>query len=611
MKGKKSEGKTRHCMMKNIPILQKIWKSDIYLAILINVLFLSSILLFCDIKYEVSDDFVMASIMSGAYGDAPNPHMIFVNILWGYLMLPFYYLFPNVSWYLIFQLGLIFVALVLVSYMILKKMKRSMGLLLIVILLTFFADDAYILVQFTKTAMLAVMGGGVVFAWALFEDRNWKLKTVAAMVCLAGTLVRFNTIYIAGGFLLFILVVEFGKRFWKERKEKEFWKNLAKITIPGIFVVLLAFGLDNLDIYIYNQNEGYRYFKEYGTARGKIVDASDYGYEAYRTELEKIGISENDYKLMRTWNFADNEVFTLEVMQKTADIIADYKENVEISKEMILESMQARGITGYPVFFATAFLIVLTCIFQRKHSLAGFCSVGLGFIYILYFFLRERVVYRIEYAVFVGIFLSTLYFWNEKGGERLMNYVEIKQICVILNTICLVLQIPLYLPDRSYQVVTSEDRKSYIEGTFFESWNYDPRKYRKNVNKGKSENGLIRELETHKENFYFLDFQTTMQTLYYEWNPFQALPAGYFNNALYFASVMTNFPEERVCMENYGITQPLKELVNNNVYLVDTNTRTLNDKIEFIQEHYYSNVNAELYKEIDGYQIWKISINGS
>lgn len=28
---------------------------------------------------------------------------------------------------------------------------------------------------------------------------------------------------------------------------------------------------------------------------------------------------------MRTWNFADNEVFTLEVMQKTAEIIADYK----------------------------------------------------------------------------------------------------------------------------------------------------------------------------------------------------------------------------------------------------------------------------------------------
>lgn len=601
MKGKKSDGKTRHCMMKNIPILQKIWKSDICLAILINVLFLSSILLFCDIKYEVSDDFVMAAIMSGAYGDAPNPHLIFINILWGYLMLPFYYLFPNISWYLIFQLGLILISLVVVSYMLLKKLNKPVAFLLIIILLTFFADDAYILIQFTKTAMLAVMGGGIVFAWSLFGERNWKLKILSAIICLAGTLIRFNIIYIAGGFLLFILIVEFGKMFWKERKEKNFQKRIVQITISGVCVIALAFSLDSLDSYIYNQDEEYRYFKQYGEARGKIVDASDYGYEAYRTELKKIGVSENDYKLMRTWNFADNEVFTLEVMQKTAEIIADYKKNVEISKEMILENMQTRGIMGYPVFLATAFLIVLTCIFQRRYSFAGFCSAGLGFIYILYFFLRERVVYRMEYAVFVGIFLSVLYFWKENEGD----YVENRRKCVILSLLCLAMQMILYLPDRSYQAVTSEERKSYIDDTFFESWNYDARKYRKNVNKGKPENGLIRELETHKENLYFLDFQTTMQTLYYEWNPFQALPTGYFDNALYFASVMTNFPEERVCMEEYGITQPLKELVHNNVYLIDTDTRTLDNKVKFIQEHYYPNAYAELYKEIDEYQIWK------
>lgn len=606
MKNKRNERKGKCYTIKNMPILKKIWKSDICLAILVNVLFLTSILLFCDIKYEVSDDFVMAAIMSGAYGNAPNPHMIFINILWGYLMLPFYYLFPNVSWYLIFQLGLIFVSLVLVSYMILKRSNRPMAFLLIIILLTFFADDAYILVQFTKTAMLAVMGGGVVFAWSLFEHRNWKLEILAAIICLAGTLIRFDVIYIAGGFLLLILIVEFGKMFWKERNEKDFQNRIIRITISGICVIALAFGLDSLDSYIYNQDEEYRYFKQYGEARGKIVDASDYGYEAYRTELEKIGVSENDYRLMRTWNFADNEVFTLEVMQKTAEVIADYKRNVEISKEMILENMQARGITGYPIFFATAFLVVLTCIFQRKYSLAGFCSAGLGFAYILYFFLRERVVYRVEYAVFVGIFLSILYFWKENSREKWVDYVEIGRICVILSMVCLVLQMPLYLPDRSYQAVTNEDRRSYIDGTFFESWNYDARKYRKNVNKGKPENGLIREMETHKENLYFLDFHTTMQTLYYEWNPFQALPTGYFDNTLYFASVMTNFPEERVCMERYGITQPLKELVNDNVYLVDTDTRTLDNKIKFIQEHYYPDAYAELYREIDGYQIWKI-----
>ena len=40
--------------------------------------------------------------------------------------------------------------------------------------------------------------------------------------------------------------------------------------------------------------------------------------------------------MMRNWNFADNEVFSLDIMQKAADIIQDYKKNVEISKEGII-----------------------------------------------------------------------------------------------------------------------------------------------------------------------------------------------------------------------------------------------------------------------------------
>ena len=587
----------------------KEWKSDKVLALTINIVFFLTILLFCDIKYEVSDDFLMSSIMSGAYGDAPNPHMIFINILWGYIMLPFYYAFPGISWYLIFQLVLINISLILVSYMLLKEMERPIALLLIAILLTFFADDAYILVQFTKTAMLAVMGGGIVFVWALFENKSWKLKWGSALICLAGTLIRFYVIYIAGGFLLFILIVEFVRLFQKERKEETFKKRILWIMIPGILVILVAFGMDKFDDYIYNQNEEYRFFREYGEARGRIVDSADYGYEAYGEELKKIGVSENDYYLMRTWNFADNEVFTLEIMQKTADIIENYNKNVEISKEMILENMQTRGITGYPIFLATAFLFVLMCIFQRKYCWTGFLLSLVGFVYMLYFFIRERVVYRVEYAVLAGVFLSILYFWKEKYKENQSNFVEISRICVILNAVCLMLQIPLYLPDRSYQDVVSENRKSYIDNVFFESWNYDARKYRKNVNKGKPENGLIKEIEDNRDNFYFLDFQTTMQTLYYEWNPFQTLEKGYLRNALYFASVMTNFPEERACMEAYGISQPLKALVEDRVYLVDTDTRTLNNKVKFIQEHYYSEAEAELYKEVAGYQIWKIKTN--
>ena len=80
--------KTKKTILKNC--ISKIWKSEILSAITLNLLFLASILVFCDVKYEVSDDFVMSAILSGAYGGSLNPHLIFINVLWGYLLTPFY-----------------------------------------------------------------------------------------------------------------------------------------------------------------------------------------------------------------------------------------------------------------------------------------------------------------------------------------------------------------------------------------------------------------------------------------------------------------------------------------------------------------------------------------
>ena len=111
--------KTKKTILKNC--ISKIWKSEILSAITLNLLFLASILVFCDVKYEVSDDFVMSAILSGAYGGSLNPHLIFINVLWGYLLTPFYLILPDISWYLIFQLLLCFLSFTILSYMLLKK----------------------------------------------------------------------------------------------------------------------------------------------------------------------------------------------------------------------------------------------------------------------------------------------------------------------------------------------------------------------------------------------------------------------------------------------------------------------------------------------------------
>ena len=116
----------------------------------------------------------------------------------------------------------------------------------------------------------------------------------------------------------------------------------------------------------------------------------------------------------------------------------------------------------------------------------------------------------------------------------------------------------VYLPDRTYQNVIAENKKEYLEGTFFESWNYDARKYRKVINKIESQNGILEEIHDNKENFYFLDFNTTIQSLYYEWNPWKTCNDGEYENYLYLAGVTSNYPDAVKILEDRKLENPLK-----------------------------------------------------
>lgn len=583
----------------------KILKSDIITAVSLNIIFLILALLFCDIKYEVSDDFVMASIMSGAYDNGPNPHMIFVNVLLGYIFLPFYKIFPQISWYLVFQLFLCFCSFAAVTYMLLKRLERPMALMLSIMFITFFGDDVYVLPQFTKTAALAVMSGAVVFLWAVFYKRKTSVQIIAAILCFFGSLVRFNTIYLAGGFILLILLFELGNIL---REKKQNWKDilnkLKRPVISGMLLIVFAAGADIIDNQIYNSDAEYQYFVKYNSVRAEIVDQPDYGYARYEEQLKEIGVSENGYLMLRSWNFGDDSYFSLDLLEQVADIIQESNSQEYVSIRETYESMQGRGVTGYPVFHAGLILFVLTICFNRRFLwTAGICAVGLALE--TYFFLIGRVVYRVEYGIFVCVFLGILYFWCEEYYRKWTAKPDLNRIALFFSVFFIVLNVPLYVPDSSYKIVTTAERKQYIDSIFYNSWDYDARKYRNNVNAKTEQNGLLKEIEENEDNFYFLDFTSTIQSLYYEWNPFTNLPIGYYKNVNYLGGVTANYPSVNHILDERGINPALPSLVEEGVYLVD-NSYGVEMKLNYLREHYYPDARAELYKEIDGYQIWKV-----
>ena len=503
--------------------------TDFNVSVFINIIALGLVLLFCDLKYEVSDDFVMSTIISGAYGYGENPYLMFSNIILGYILLPFYNFFPHISWYFIMHVTVIFASSTTVTYILMERLERIKAVMLFSFLILFFLNDMYILIQFTKTAMFAVMAGSLFFLDALFNKKsNWRMVTGGAL-CIVGTWIRYLVIYMAGGFLILILVYE-GLRIIHETTDKRILLKMSyRIVISGCILIGIAYGSKKIDTYMYSKNDEYAFFSAYGVARSRIVDYVDYGYEKYAEEFEKIGVSENDYNMMRRWCFADNDFFTLERMQKTADIIVSYNKKHWNGWEDLIERIQDRKITNYPVFWANILLVFIGIFLNYRNVWMFILANGIGWLYIVYFFIRDRLVYRTEFAVFLGIFLCGLYFWLKTDKENL-QFVSIRKSCCMIIIIVLAMRGIVYLPDRTYQNVIAENKKDYIEDVFFESWNYDARKYRKVINKIETQSGILDEMHRNKNKFYFLDFSTTIQTLYYEWNPWEIVDSGEYDN---------------------------------------------------------------------------------
>ena len=596
--------------IKNNKYILLLIKSNICLALIINLFFLFAVLIFCDIKYEVSDDFIMASIISGAYGNVQNPQMIFVNMILGYLMIPFYKIFPEISWYFVFQLGLIFVSSTTVTYFLLEQTERFKALMLSVIFILFCVNDAYVLVQFTKTAIFAVMAGSVLFIRELFYGKN-KIRIIfGTLLCLTGTMVRFDVINIAGVFLIFIIIYELLFMIKQKLNKAVLLKRILQISLYGTILICLAFGFRKIDRYTYNNDEPYSFFSAYSAARSQIVDFNGPDYTACANEFEKIGISENDYNMMKSWNFADNEVFSLEKMQQVGKIVRAYYKELERKPELLFERLQIRNITAYPIFLGCVILILIGMFLNTKKWWTMLISVGIGIGLLFYFSYRDRCIYRIEYSVLMAVFICVLYFWSGKKKEQLEVYKDNKRVysvCIIISVLCLLWNISFYIPDYTYKTVTNTNRKDYIEEVFYNSWDFDARKYRRVVNKERVENGLLKEIEQNPENFYFLDFRTTIQTLYYEYSPWKALTPGYYSNFLYLGGVTTNFPDVVNILQSRNKSNALASLVDEGVYLVDNQTWEM--KLNFLHEHYYPNASVELYKEVDGYLIWKFYEN--
>ena len=629
---------------------RKLVLSAVHVCIFLLILF------FADVKFEVSDDFVMELLASGAFTGKPDFHLMFSSCLWGRLLVFLYGLNPAVNWYYFMQAIVCLLSFIAVSFCFDDRFSFRFSLLLSIVTEVTFAADLYILPQFTKTAAAAIAAGGLLFVSGAVqlpgtpdsvfgqahggppEERGQRRIYVkaalylflGALLVVSGCLIRHNALYIAGIHVVIFLgfcAVSCLKSGFSLRQ------IFLRLLLPACLLAAAVFGLRIANNLEYSKDPEYAFYMDYSYVRAHIVDYPLPDYEEIKGETGDAGISENDYNLIVHWLFADREVFSLEKMQSLLQILDGQRSGSRLSFIRVILRFLGRGIPLYPgtLFCITA--AALYIVIRRKIGMP-LIAAGPVMISMLIFISMGHAVYRVEFGLLfsAGMMLLLCAGSDEcKRAETLETEVLTfepfsvrsvpdeagirgsaagqadcfphSRLCHILPAALAIVLIFLYIPDRSYTTQSDEVYRRAITDIYDDSWGYHPLKYRKVLDRRQAYPAFLNEVREHPETLYLLDFNTAIQTLYFDFDPREALPAGQFENMIYIGGVTVNHPVIEEALARYGAEEGLSALLHENVCFVSNGTEE--EVRTFLREHYDAKAEISLYNTIDGLQIWK------
>jgi hypothetical protein len=266
-------------------------------AAVVNLILFGLFLACATPVYETNDDMMMQMIASGFYTGHPDGHLVFTNVLIGWVLKFLYGTWAGCNWYFIYLMAVHYTALTAIAFLV---ASRRGGWLFTLFYAGFFLIvELHILLhlQFTTTAFLAGTAGLLLLVDGLRPGHPAHWPKVMAGVAFAGLMCLIRE-------PVALLLAGIACPFLLERMGLAEWRRLlgTGLAFAGVFLVL-----HGINRWAYQRDPAWAEFSEYNRMRGEI----------HVTPLEKFipkaapaaGWSENDGWMFSQFYFSDPEVY--------------------------------------------------------------------------------------------------------------------------------------------------------------------------------------------------------------------------------------------------------------------------------------------------------------
>ena len=538
-------------------------------AVCVNLLAMAVMVLLMRPSFETNDDIVFAEFGSGLRG-VKDAHLVFQNYILGLIYRFLYQATGRLPWYTIVQYAVLLAAFSAVTYVLMNRLEGYSGLYLSVIFLCCFGYEAYIHIQFTKTAGIAA--GAAVFLLLYLVSRErfavWEFLWGISLGLL-GFLYREDQFWASSA-----LMAGAGVYFLLTLRKKYPGKQLRKLGIcAGSFLILLisVAAVGAVDSHMYDESQ-WKDYQEFNGLRSKLLD---YGFPDYDSSMEiyrELGISREAYELYKTWNFNDPERFTADTME-----------------ELVQEKAGRTFHISQVISFLKRFPSDLS-----KLSMAWF---GLAFLAAWLIFARKSPGAAVSLLA-EGILLCAVYFYLYYQGRYMVNRVDVGIWC----SVCLVV-LWIISDGRSLSGKAGVILCIIVFAASQLMWKDDWRITTASIPEARvSQRAVLETIGTDKDHVYLAKSGTVSEIVCY--GPFDRMPENLLDNLYWLGGWECRTPGIVKKMEEHGIVNPYRDMINNDrVYLIDNQ---IDLTLAYIRQYYDRNAEAVFVRTLGNVDLYQI-----
>lgn len=549
-------------------------KNDILiLVIVINLLIFSITNIFFNIKYEQVDDFIIYNLYSGLDGTY-NFHGVYIHPIICILIGMLFKIIPAINWHSIFLLLAQFTCFTIIGYIILKKHKTPLTIVIYTIFASIFYTALLLLLQYTSVAALLILTAFFITIDNI-ENKNIKWTILSIILFTIGIMTRMQSLLIIAPFMGVYLIY-----YLIKYKLQSQTVNLIKQYIVFVLITVIVY-VSNILIY---SNEPYKQYMEYNNLRAQLHDLSYTNYNTNKEIFDKIGWSKNDHYLFYTFNTGDENVYNKQNLQE----IINYKKqqgnyyNLNLKIDKIATNLKNELANTYTFISIMFFSVVIISILNSKNRslniLLALTTIAVHILFIVLNRSMQRVVIP-EYILGTALIIYNLQLdETKKYSLKIMAGVTILTSIITVN----------------------------ISGTKY-NFGY-------NLNSYSNYQQLIEYTNSHKENVYLYTVPS-LQYRYLAYSAYEMPPKSAFSNLRVMGGWDMYTQNYYDFKTRYKLDGTFLDLLKDNVYLIDGDvtwsgkrySNYIENIVLFIKEHYNIDVKYEKINTFDNLYIYKLS----